>query len=319
MLKFCINYKLIIILSLLSIFLSNSNITNNEDVNVQSTYKIGDLTELSYNPHSTVYIADDDMLSSAAVSGEGTSSEPYLLEGWSITTDGSSHGMYIQGTTKYFTIQNCWIECTPAGSLTGINIISAAENTVKIINNVVVGFNYGISLDTSNNVTIEDNICNYNYERAIATYACSNCFVTNNTCQFNGNEFNGYGIFIRQSSNIIITENKLLNNTYHGVFLYSTASNCKIYNNIFMNTSGGSGSSGNDDGTGNIWYDSDNNKGNFWDNWVGTGSYSIDGSAGTFDLYPLVEPSIDEFLFPSFSLFAIGFVIVLLFYSKKRN
>ena len=42
-----------------------------------------------------------------------------------------------------------------------------------------------------------------------------------------------------------------------------------------------------DRGANNLWYDAKKKKGNYWSDWNKTGSYSIDGSADSFDLYPL--------------------------------
>ena len=318
MLKFYKRYNLLLIIPILTFLMVSSIYSQNEFETNQTNFKIISQSSASYSPHGAVYIANDDMLSSTAVRGSGTIDEPYILERWNITSDGSSHAMLITGTTKYFTIQDCWITSSPASNLVGIFITGTSENTVKILNNTISGFAFGIYLDTVNNVTIQKNICEYNSERGISIYISNNILVVNNTCRNNDDILSGYGIHIVQSSRAKIIENRLLDNSFYGVRLYSS-SNCIIHNNIFINNSGGSGSQGFDDGTGNIWYDSDNNKGNYWDNWIGTGTYSIDGSAGAVDSYPLAEPTIFEFQYSLLPIITIGLIVTTLFISRKKN
>ena len=65
-------------------------------------------------------------------------------------------------------------------------------------------------------------------------------------------------------------------------------------------------------------------EGNYWDDWV-SGSYSIDGSTGSEDLYPLSSPYIiiPEFSFELFGIWGIlislTFFLILIPYIRKRK
>jgi len=73
-----------------------------------------------------------------------------------------------------------------------------------------------------------------------------------------------------------------------------------------------------------LWYDSATLEGNFWSDWSGIGSYSIDGSASSEDLYPLDEPveySTDETkIFFTFTLLILVVPLILIrLFSRKRR
>ena len=69
-----------------------------------------------------------------------------------------------------------------------------------------------------------------------------------------------------------------------------------IHHNNFVDNNPSGTSQAYDGGTKNVWFDSQNLEGNYWSDWSGTGSYSIDGYGGTVDSYPLEEPANFEIL-----------------------
>jgi len=78
---------------------------------------------------------------------------------------------------------------------------------------------------------------------------------------------------------------------------FQNSDNNVAYHNNFINC--GALTYGFDDGTNNFWYNASLQEGNYWSNWV-SGTYAIDGSAGSMDLYPLSSqynppPLIGEF------------------------
>ena len=66
------------------------------------------MSSSSYVPHDIITIEDDTDLASVAVSGVGTEEDPFILEGWNITTS-HSYAVRINGTTKYFILRYCWL------------------------------------------------------------------------------------------------------------------------------------------------------------------------------------------------------------------
>lgn len=160
-------------------------------------------------------------------------------------------------------------------------------------------------------VIVRDQILN-SCSDALFLYSCTDSVIINNTFSYSGHA----GVYIYQSSDVILTNNTcsnnrdgiileetdfcnisynlLQNNDNYGVYLRPGSSNNIIHHNFFVVSMIGS-SQARDDGTVNTWYDSETLEGNFWSDWSGTGSYSIAGSAGSVDLYPLGVDFMPEF------------------------
>ncbi|MHA1203290.1 MAG: NosD domain-containing protein [Candidatus Heimdallarchaeaceae archaeon] len=104
---------------------------------------------------------------------------------------------------------------------------------------------------------------------------------------------NSVGIYIENSDFCVITYNLLEKNLFYGVFLDSDCDENIIHHNNFVaNNPGGifgSTSQACDHGTTNTWYDTETLEGNYWDDWSGTGSYSIAGEAEASDPFPQNE------------------------------
>ncbi len=135
----------------------------------------------SYNsliPHDPIFIMSDIGLE--VFPGTGTEEDPYVIEGYSTITT-NSRGIRITGTTKYFTIRNCYVDAKDYG----IYIENVADGTVTVINNSCWGNNnWGIAIHYSSNFTVANNTCNNNYG-GIGFYETSSVTVINNTCNNN--------------------------------------------------------------------------------------------------------------------------------------
>ncbi|MHA1420010.1 MAG: right-handed parallel beta-helix repeat-containing protein [Candidatus Heimdallarchaeaceae archaeon] len=191
-------------------------------------------------------------------------------------------------------------------NLYGIYIDSSGGSTVS--NNLCSYNNYGLLFYWSVNSDVINNICSNNDVDGIYLYASTSSTVSNNTCSYN----NGDGIFLEYSGLSTVIYNTCNNNNNRGIFLYDSAcdviynilyknvgygvylsgsdSDLVHHNNFVANNLGGP-SQANDDGSNHFWYDTVTLEGNYWSDWSGTGTYAIDGSAGSVDLYPLVEPT----------------------------
>ncbi|MFX1603305.1 MAG: NosD domain-containing protein, partial [Promethearchaeota archaeon] len=132
-------------------------------------------------------------------------------------------------------------------------------------------------------------------------YWSNSCILTGNTATSNYNE--GFGFWYFDSCTL--TNNTATSNTYYG-FGFSFSTNCTLMDN----TAGGNGcgirlggsstgnllflnqlfnstqSNGCDDGSSNSW--DNGTHGNFWDDYDGSGTYPILGSAGSVDNHPYV-------------------------------
>ncbi|MFX0091467.1 MAG: right-handed parallel beta-helix repeat-containing protein [Candidatus Hodarchaeota archaeon] len=143
----------------------------------------------AYTPHGPISISDDYDLANEAVNGSGTSEDPYILEGWNITTSGVN-GIFIQHTTKHFIIRNCWIDTgntNPGGySIRSIGLSFVAAGTATISNNTCLNsVNSGIYLYHSNSTVITNNICRNNGQHGIYFFYSHFGIAANNTCSQN--------------------------------------------------------------------------------------------------------------------------------------
>jgi parallel beta-helix repeat protein len=189
----------------------------------------------SYTPHDPIEITTDEDFTSAngVTSGSGTSIDPFIIEGWNITSSGV-HGIFISATTKYFLIRNNFIDTGGVSNIHGIFITNVISGTAKIENNSCQNNYYGIYLASSNYNSLTDNNCSNNWD-GIYLYSSSNNSLTNNTCNSN----NWDGIYLYSSSNNSLTNNNCSNNE-NGIYLYSSSS----YNSLMNNTCDSNGNYG---------------------------------------------------------------------------
>ena len=97
----------------------------------------------------------------AVVGGTGTTEDPYLIEGWTISTPEADYGIYIDHTTSHFVIRDCTVEhtrsvgiylnsvtngrieaCTLRRNGVGIYLLHSYDNILK--GNRIVENDYGL-------------------------------------------------------------------------------------------------------------------------------------------------------------------------------
>ena len=137
-------------------------------------------------------------------------------------TAGVMRGIYFNSTT-FSKISSCWIENMRGH---GIFLYSSSNNNT-VNGNICQGNGYhGILLySSSNNNTVNGNICQGNGYHGIHLYSSSNNTVNGNTCQGNGN----HGIYLSSSSN----NNAVTGNTC----LENSQSADNVYDNIRLTSS----------------------------------------------------------------------------------
>ncbi|MHA2306841.1 MAG: right-handed parallel beta-helix repeat-containing protein, partial [Candidatus Hodarchaeales archaeon] len=284
-----------------------------------------------------IYIDENADFATLGFPGDGTSSNPYLIEGYTIVNS-TTYSIYIHNTNAHFIIRNNLLDCVTGSkdgillsnvtngviennlirngrngilfysysdnntvtinaiynnTLSGIQLTSANNNT--ILRNTINGYNYtyyGIFLNFSNSLnTITNNTIYNNSEQGINMLGSTNNTVISNTIY--NNTLNGiYLDFITHNSTI--ESNIIYNNTNKGLILFSADDNTIAWNTFITNPSGGPGFSQAEDGGSSNTF-----KFNYWDHWInpdadGNGivdnSYSINGSAGNSDPFPLKYP-----------------------------
>lgn len=160
---------------------------------------------VSYTFHQPILIDGDIQFTgtNGVKSGNGTDSNPFIIEGWDITTTHAT-GIEIRSTTAFFTIRDCYIH----GASSGYNAIYLFRCVNGVLENNVCSGNFlGISVHSSGNNTLSNNTCS-----GSATYGIHVAFSSYNTLSNNSCSDNGYG-----SMNLDYSHNNTISgNDCHG-------------------------------------------------------------------------------------------------------
>jgi parallel beta-helix repeat protein len=266
--------------------------------------------------HLPIYIDGDGGFNSSngVTGGNGTESNPYIIEEWSINST-TTHGIHLLNTNKHVVIRWCYIT---TGYLSGSS---------------------GIYVEFCSNVTVTDNECAYD-SMGIFMACCSDSIISWNSCHNNSegifvelcadnvtierNEVfgNDYGIHNNDAWNTFILNNRIHNNAQCGIIMTVGSVTVTVRNNIIQ--SNGKGISVNLDSywiptngisiynnnlIGNSVQATDNNightrwngtgSGNYWSSWTSPDAdlngivdnpyTNISAGAGK-DWYPLTKP-----------------------------
>ncbi len=179
------------------------------------------LSYSSLTSHDPIFITSDSGLE--VFLGSGTEEDPYVIEGYSITTTNYA-GIYISGTTKYFVIRNSYVDA----EYVGIDISDVTDETATVINNTCKNNNSGIWLQYSVGSTVVNNTCNSGYY-GIKLSSSSSSTVANNTCNSNY-----YGIKLSNSGSSTVANNKCNNNNWDCIYLQHSGSST-VANNTSSN------------------------------------------------------------------------------------
>ncbi len=186
--------------------------------------RVATITTLT--PHDPISITSDSGLE--VFPGSGTEIEPYIIEGYNITTTAST-GIYITETTKHFIIRNCYVNAAEFS----IFIENVAEGTATIMNNLCTNSEeYCVFLLSSSGSILTNNTCTKN-GCGILLWLSSNTTLTNNTCSANV-----CGIYLLDSSDSTLTNNTCNNNSWGGVILEESI-NVTLANNTCINNTVG--------------------------------------------------------------------------------
>jgi len=178
--------------------------------------------------------------------------------------------------------ENCTLYRNVAsnGLQSGINV-QYSPNTTVLENGVHDnGEGEGLQIIWSVDCVVIGNNVSGNPSVGIDLNHADDTIIANNTIARNAE-----GVNATNSDKITIIYNEILNNTYRGVSFPSGVSNSVVHHNNFR------GNNDNDSqayDAGSNWWD-DGAEGNWWSDWNGTGSYSVDGS-GREDEHPLGDP-----------------------------
>lgn len=250
-----------------------TNYTQNYTSNYTQNYTNN--TSLETYKGGPIYIKGDDEFTAAngVVSGSGTFTDPYIIEGWTIDASSSNpsiepytnYGIYLFQTSKYFVIRDCRVEnatgyssgislsfvsngkienCTFANDYTGIEMegtsnITLSDNTIENcdgdgISNAGAGY-------SSDNVTISDNLITGCKGDGISFHYLFNSYAINNTVR---NGEGNTGILVTDSINSTISNNIVQGNKYDGIDISASMWEWGDHNIISNNDVSGNGDMG---------------------------------------------------------------------------
>ncbi len=273
--------------------------------------------------HGPINITSDaDFNNYPLIAGDGSPGTPFLIDNLNITTD-KEFGILISGVSVYFIIQNCFIKAenpVKISSTIGVNS-TVISNTldpigggkglylnytawVDIIANNFTSGSAGIYGDNANTLYICNNYFTETFN-ALDMVNCGSLEIESNLFEENdGDQYvhcfnleiydntwinNNYGLYLGDCDTGTVRDNFFLYNINYGVTLYDTIG-IVVHANWFIENNLVGGSQAKDELGVNTW--AKGGSGNFWSNYIGSGTYDIDG--GTGDPYPIFDSDGDE-------------------------
>ena len=163
--------------------------------------------------------------------GEGTESEPYLIENVTIDAQGSGSCIKIQNNNDYFIIQNCSLYHSGSIPNAGITLYNVTNG--KIINNYCYSNYHGIYIKYSSYNTVSGNNASYNARGGLDLTECDN-----NTISGNIANSNYWGIDLSESDNNKVSDNTASYNILEGIELNECDNNTISGNIASYNSKG---------------------------------------------------------------------------------
>jgi parallel beta-helix repeat protein len=133
---------------------NNKNSKYKDDINLdKENLKLSKISERIHIINNSGWVA---FKNAGNCTGEGTYSDPYVIEDLVIDGGGSESCIWIENSSVYFRIENCSISY----SMIGIRL-SNVNNSLIIMNNCSSNY-YGIHIYNSENNTVSGNTANNN-------------------------------------------------------------------------------------------------------------------------------------------------------------
>jgi len=161
------------------------------------------------NPSSNWSVAKD----AGICTGNGTYSEPYVIEDLIIDGEGLGSCILIENSNVCFRIENCTVYNSGSTWDGGIKLYNV--NNSQLTDNNCSTNNLGISLVSSNNNTISENIANYNIYGIKLNFSDNNAISGNTVIDSNEN-----GIYLFYSDTNTISGNTIINSFREGIYLW---------------------------------------------------------------------------------------------------
>jgi len=191
----------------------------------------------------------EDFKNDGNCTGNGTYSEPYVIEDLVINGGGSGSCILIEDSNVYFTIENCIVYNVYDFESAAIFLSNVTNG--QLINNTCSSNYHAIILAISDNITIMGTIANNTYAGIFTSWSNNNTIsgniLNNNTFgiyiryshynNMTGNTLNNnsFGIHLDGSNNNVVSENTANNNVVNGIYLFESDYNIVSGNTLIGN------------------------------------------------------------------------------------
>jgi parallel beta-helix repeat protein len=225
---------ILVILIVLSVMISiNVSLitSNNNGNNFDESPKIQGLSGKIHIINNSGWV---DFKNAGNCTGNGTYSDPYIIEDLEIDGEGSGYCIFIENSDVYFRIENCTLY-NSAGSPTtddaAIRLLNVDNS--QLINNNCSSNVLGLNLVYCDNNTISENIINNNSWSGMRLIESNHNIISGNSVNNNTN----YGILTCSGSDFTnISKNVLKSNKMIGIYSAgcqnNTISGNTIYNSL---------------------------------------------------------------------------------------
>jgi parallel beta-helix repeat protein len=209
-----------------------------------SAYLVLTAEDRDPNAHDPIRISTDaDFTQANGVSaGDGTPSNPYVIEGWNINQDLSENGIALFRTDAHVLIRNMKISLQDKSNqyLNPTGILLSEVSNCTIHNVTFVGKMLGIDIAPTYASRLKENNLSVTYNTfmdcmggvSVRTY--EEYHLLTMSLEISNNTFDGgnYCVFARKASNIIFNHNNIRNCSI-GSLALSDCRDCSITNNTF--------------------------------------------------------------------------------------
>ncbi|MFW9868984.1 MAG: right-handed parallel beta-helix repeat-containing protein [Candidatus Thorarchaeota archaeon] len=278
--------RVVATLLLVSILVLSSIVLSSETIEPQSAIirQSSDYTPSQYQTSEPIVISSDADFATLGFPGSGTLEDPYIIANLSISSSSGS-SIWIQDTTAYFIIYNCFVEASSSGQAIWFENVQNGQ----IMSSEISGGDTGIVLRESSYCTVSNTLIYY-ASSGIYLYSSNNC-----TIIFSRLYNNYIGAQIESATFCNILNSSIYSNTRQGLDLIGSSFN----NSIVGNSIGWNGDIGNviDLGRDNR-YDDGIGLGNAWDDFNGTIPFVVPGTNGSIDSFPvLLEDNVNPVVY----------------------
>ncbi len=285
------------------IVLSYFNLNSYNSLASDSSEVTKEILNINYVEHDPIIINSNDDFVTYGFSGNGSSTNPYTIENYSITGE-SEYGIKICCISVFYIIRNCYISLYYNTSTYAIyledadDLASVINNTCEanyfglylnrcgfmdIVNNTFIFNTRGIYAFNSYGLDISNNYIANSFFWGIDCYNCQWITLENNTIFRNLMD----GIKFHYTHTSVIKFNLLEENIVYGVFLSSNTYDVLVFFNNFVDNAGLFEAQAYDSGENNTWFEIVSQYGNYWSDIEQNCIYELDGTADSFDMYPL--------------------------------